>query len=165
MITAEQRGKQIVRNSSFFKKISPTVSPSTTKAPTPACSTASSSRKTAAAPCTRVFPCPSSAGGGQQRAANPVVPLPGVPVESDDEFIDAEVEIEQEANGPAVPVQIDPAGFRPLADAAMAEANPAPALAGFHPPADALVARAPFQLPPDIRLSHYNFRERPDRNS
>ena len=38
--------------------------------------------------------------------------------------------------------------------------NPGPAIAAFHPPANAALPDELFQLPPDIRPNPYNFRNR-----
>ena len=163
MLTAERQGKQIVRNSLFFKRIpSPTAPFSNNR---PVSSTTSGS---AGGPYTQLFSCLPSSGGGQQGAANPAVPVPEVPVESDDEFADAEADVEQPgANDAAVPAQInpapEPAGF-PLANAPVAEENPVPILPGFHPPANASMANMSFLLPPDIRPNRYNLRKRTERN-
>ena len=164
MLTAERQGKQIVRNSSFFKKIPSTTAPLSNSRPTSSVPPGNAGELS-----TQLFLCPPSSNGGQQGAANPAVPMPEVPVESDDEFVDAEADVEQpEVNDAAFPAQIDPApepAGLPLADAAVAEDNPAPILPGFHPPANAPMANVPFLLLPDIRPNRYNLRERTERNS
>ena len=57
MITAERRGKRIVRNSSFFKKVPSAAIPSSNNRTAPA-SSASTGRETASGPCTLIFSCP-----------------------------------------------------------------------------------------------------------
>ena len=163
MITAERRGKQIVRNSSFFKKVPFLALSSSGNASAPA-SSAPIDNEAASTPSTRIF-CPPSAGGGQRRAAHPAIPEPPIPVESDEEFVDAEADVEQPvADNVVIPAQIDPvpeAAGLPLADAPVAEANPVPVLPGFRPLANASMANVPFRLPPNIRSNPYNLRERP----
>ena len=135
MRTAERQGKQIVRNSSYFKRIPSPTAPISNNRPVSSIPSGSAGGLS-----TQLCLCPPSSGGGQQGAANPAVPVPEIPVESDNEFEDAKADVEQPgANNAAVPAHIDPAlepaGF-PLADAPVAEEKPVPILPGFHPPAN-----------------------------
>lgn len=124
MITARRPGHQMVRNSSFFKKVTLAESPSVPEKPSVSKRSTTSGGTTATSR-NLVFPCPASSNGGQQRAAVPVAP--------------------------AIPV---------LPDVPVVPIDPGPAIAAFHPPANAALPDEPFQLPSDLRPNRYNLRNR-----
>jgi hypothetical protein len=136
MITVRRPGHQMVRNSSFFKKVTLAESPSVPEKPS-VLNRSTTSGGTTATSRNLVFPCPASSNGGQQRAAVPVAPaipvLPDVPV------------------APAIPV---------LPDVPVVPIDPGPVIAAFHPPANAALPDEPFQLPSDLRPTRYNLRNR-----
>lgn len=131
MVTAERKGCQIVRNSSFFKQI-----PRAKQLPGPACTSSrafvpDTIRKSSQTfvPATSVFFFPPSLGGVPQRARVP--PIPAMP------------------NEPVAPEAED-----------IAPAVAGPPIAAFHPQPDAALAHEPFALPQDFRPNPYNLRNR-----
>ena len=194
MITAVRNGLEIVRNSSFFKKIPP-IQPSSVPA-----QVTGQARKSAAHPpsLTPVFHLPPSSREAGQGARDlpvpvlqppvlqpPVLPPPAllppvlpIPHDSDDEYVDAEEPVPQDnALAPddaaiipdaAVPDAAVPDAAIPDAvvpDApVVAPAGDGQPIAVFHPRLNAPVAQEPFVLPRDCRPNPYNLRERKPNN-
>ena len=173
MVIASKNGQNIVRNSSFFKKIPP----ASVHSPVP-------ERKSAIlpAPPTAVFCFPPSSSGGQQGVRDlpvpvlprpvlppPVLPDPFLPVpdnpnnpfphDSDDEFVDEEEPVPEQNNAP------DPGQAAIARDAAaIGPAAHRPPIAVFHPQANVPLAQETFELPRDIRPNPYNLRDCNPRN-